>query len=430
MTLYTWSKTASSNAIADSTINWAEGQAPSSVNDSARATMAAVAKYRDDNSGSITTAGTSTAYTAASNQVFDTLAHLDQQQITIVPHTTSGASATLNVDGLGAKPIRSSTGVSAASGALVQGTPYRLTYYNTAGEFVLEGGVAAIPGNFSIGGTLTVTGAQTFTGTATFSSTISVAGKASFTSTDSMAVANGTTAQRNGSPSAGDFRYNSTLSCFEGYNGTTWVALGKAPTVQKFTSGSSLTYTPSTGVVRIRVRMVGGGGGGGAANTNNGSGGGDTSFGSWTAIHGSGGVQQGTGGAGGTGGVNGTGTLITRIDGQNGGSGLSAAAAGVNPVPGLGGSTPFGGGGVATGTGNSNGGSAKANTGSGGSGAIPGANSTSAGGGGAGEYVEFWVNSPGATTYTIGVGGNGGSAGGQAGGNGAAGVIVIEEFYS
>src|SRR6266566_8323693 len=158
MTLYTWSKTAPNNSTADSTINWAEGQSPSSVNDSARATMAAVAKFRDDNNGSITTGGTSTAYTASSNQGFDTLAHLDQQQITIVPHTTNGVSPTLNLDSLGAKPMRQSSGVSLPIGALVQGTPYRFTYYNTAGEFILEGGVAAIPGNFSIGGTLTVTG--------------------------------------------------------------------------------------------------------------------------------------------------------------------------------------------------------------------------------------------------------------------------------
>ncbi len=52
------------------------------------------------------------------------------------------------------------------------------------------------------------------------------------------------------------------------------------------------------------------------------------------------------------------------------------------------------------------------------------------GGGGAGEYVKFWVNNPGATTYTVGAGGAGGSAGGTAGGNGAAGVIIIEEFYN
>jgi hypothetical protein len=37
MSFFKWSKTAAANASADSTVNWAEGQAPSTVNDSARA---------------------------------------------------------------------------------------------------------------------------------------------------------------------------------------------------------------------------------------------------------------------------------------------------------------------------------------------------------------------------------------------------------
>ena len=53
MTLYKWSRVAASDATADSSINWQEGQAPSSVNDSARAMMAATAKYRDDIAGAI-----------------------------------------------------------------------------------------------------------------------------------------------------------------------------------------------------------------------------------------------------------------------------------------------------------------------------------------------------------------------------------------
>src|SRR5271156_2080280 len=105
MTLYKWSQTASSDATADSTINWAEGQAPSSVNDSARAMMAATAKYRDDIAGAIVTAGSSTAYTVSSYQVFDTLAHLNGQMIAFTPHTTNGATVTLNVDSLGAKAV-------------------------------------------------------------------------------------------------------------------------------------------------------------------------------------------------------------------------------------------------------------------------------------------------------------------------------------
>ena len=50
------------DATADSTIGWAEGQAPSSINDSARAQMAVQAKWRDDISGAIVTGGTSTSY--------------------------------------------------------------------------------------------------------------------------------------------------------------------------------------------------------------------------------------------------------------------------------------------------------------------------------------------------------------------------------
>jgi microcystin-dependent protein len=143
MTLWKWSQTAATNASADGSINWAEGQAPSSVNDSARAMMAAVAKYRDDIAGAITTGGSSTAYTVTSNQSFDTLAHLSGQMIAFVPHTTSAGSAgsqiTLNVDGLGAKPIRLAPSVEVPSGTLVQGTPYVATYNNSDGAFYLQG---------------------------------------------------------------------------------------------------------------------------------------------------------------------------------------------------------------------------------------------------------------------------------------------------
>lgn len=45
MALWQWSTTAANNATADSSINWQEGQAPSTVNDSARAMMAAIATW-------------------------------------------------------------------------------------------------------------------------------------------------------------------------------------------------------------------------------------------------------------------------------------------------------------------------------------------------------------------------------------------------
>ena len=139
MTLYKWSQTASSDATADSTINWAEGQAPSSVNDSARAMMAATAKYRDDIAGAIVTSGTSTAYTVSSYQVFDTLAHISGQMIAFTPHATNGATVTLNVDSLGAKPLRTAPNTELLAGVIIQGTPYAAVYNNSDGAFYLRG---------------------------------------------------------------------------------------------------------------------------------------------------------------------------------------------------------------------------------------------------------------------------------------------------
>ena len=98
-----------------------------------------------------------------------------------------------------------------------------------------------------------------------------------------------------------------------------WVST--IPTIQRFTSGTAQTYTAPAGLVKIRVRMTAGGGGGGAQATNACGNGGDTSFGTWTCIHGNGAPAAGAnanGGLGGTGGVNGTGTLIERVDGQRG----------------------------------------------------------------------------------------------------------------
>lgn len=139
MAFWSWSKTAASNATADGTINYAEGQAPSSINDSARAAMARTAEWRDDISGTITTGGTSTAYTVTSNQVFDTLAHMNGAMIAFVPHATNGATVTLNVDSLGAKALRLSPSVELQSGVLILGTPYVATYVNADSSWYLQG---------------------------------------------------------------------------------------------------------------------------------------------------------------------------------------------------------------------------------------------------------------------------------------------------
>jgi microcystin-dependent protein len=138
--VYTWSKTPASNASADATVNYLEGQAPSSLNDSARAAMASVAKYRDDISGAILTTGTSVAYIVASNQVFDTLADFHGQVIAFTPHVTNTAGpVTVTVDGFANLPLRTSPGKELLTGTLIQGTPYTATYNNVDGALYLHG---------------------------------------------------------------------------------------------------------------------------------------------------------------------------------------------------------------------------------------------------------------------------------------------------
>lgn len=161
-----WSTTASSNATADSAVNWAEGQAPSTVNDSGRGMMSSVAKFRDDISGALTTGGSNTAYTVTTNQSFASLAALGNRILTIIPHATSGAAPTLAVDGLTAKNINIATTVNIPTGMLVAGTPYIVYYGASVGEFLLLGtpaafnAVVATTGTFS--STLAVTGISTF----------------------------------------------------------------------------------------------------------------------------------------------------------------------------------------------------------------------------------------------------------------------------
>lgn len=150
MTFWKWDKSPGNNGGADGSCPFPEGMAPSQVNDSARGMMAALAKYRDDVSGKLVTSGTATAYTVASNQVFDSLAHLDGAMIAFVPHADSGASPTLNVDNLGAKPLRGQSGADLLPGALKAGTPCVAFYKNASGEFVLHS--YFLTGDIPIGG--------------------------------------------------------------------------------------------------------------------------------------------------------------------------------------------------------------------------------------------------------------------------------------
>jgi hypothetical protein len=138
MTLWKWSKTANNNDTADSTINLRENWAPSVVNNSTRALMAAGAKYRDDISGVIVTGGSGTAYTIASNQNLTALT--DGFQIAAKAHTVGGATPTLQVDATSAKPIQSVAGTGVATAAILSGGIYTFIYNLAADAWIVKAG--------------------------------------------------------------------------------------------------------------------------------------------------------------------------------------------------------------------------------------------------------------------------------------------------
>jgi hypothetical protein len=88
----------------------------------------------------------------------------------------------------------------------------------------------------------------TFSGTATFSGDVLLSG------TGVLDLPVGTTAERPGTPNSGMIRFNSSLTQFEGYNGTAWGQIGAGATgggsdTVFFENGQTVTtnYTLSTG---------------------------------------------------------------------------------------------------------------------------------------------------------------------------------------
>jgi hypothetical protein len=100
--------------------------------------MASAAKYRDDTAGSLTTGGTSTAYTLTTNQVFASLTALDGMELSVKFNATNGAAPTLAVDGLTAKAINVSHATAVGTGVILANSVWGLTYNNSNNCFLLR----------------------------------------------------------------------------------------------------------------------------------------------------------------------------------------------------------------------------------------------------------------------------------------------------
>lgn len=127
--IFDWSTTASNNDTADSNINWQEGQLPSTVNNSARMMMAKLATWRQVLNGEITSTGTGSAYVLSFTYFPSSLAAGYRFRFK-ANHTSSG-TATLAVNGTGAKSLKARDGVSITANEILSGNVYEVIYDGT-----------------------------------------------------------------------------------------------------------------------------------------------------------------------------------------------------------------------------------------------------------------------------------------------------------
>src|SRR5581483_6049545 len=144
------------NATVDPSISWATGMSPSQVSPSSRAMMAAVAKYRDDIAGRLTTSGTSTSYTVTTNSNYNTPPP-DGTRLGVTFHLTNGSPAVIAVDGGGTRQINIAPGVAAPAASLVAGTPYDLVYSTDINAWLVVG-VQGQPTAIPLGGIIDYAG--------------------------------------------------------------------------------------------------------------------------------------------------------------------------------------------------------------------------------------------------------------------------------
>lgn len=205
----------------------------------------------------------------------------------------------------------------------------------------------------------------------------------------------------------------SSVQFFKGGATPSFQSLTAVNTIS-FTSGSGV-YTPSVGVLWLRLRMIGGGGSGGTFAAD-GTAGAASTFGNMTASGGNG---------GGSGGVASQGGTAFNCSLQIGGGWGQAGTGTTFATAGFGGASFFGGGGAG---GTQSNGSTAGHTGpaygSGGGGGL--VSNFSRAGGAAGGYCESIITALSTTySYSVGAGGNAPAAAGS----GAPGIIFIEEHF-
>jgi len=142
MSVWQWDTTAGNNQTADSNINWQEGQLPSTVNNSARAMMAAVKAFIQDQGGYAVLGGSGNAFALALSQTMTTRA---PGLIGFFATRTNTDAVTLQVDATAAAPLRAVSGDDLVAGQVVVGRFYVVTWNSATTEWIISGQLALSP---------------------------------------------------------------------------------------------------------------------------------------------------------------------------------------------------------------------------------------------------------------------------------------------
>ena len=204
-------------------VNIGEGTAPSNINDAIREVMAHQAELHGDTRGGLTSGGSGGAYTLTTNEVITGYAQSGGLFVFEANHAMpSTATASLNVDGVGAKPLRKDVSVALSQNDILANQMCIVAYEGTTDVFHLLSrgdsgladltGLAATDGNFIVGNGTTwvaesTATARTSLGLGTIatqaSDNVSITG-GSVTGITDLAVADGGTAS---STAAGDLGF-------------------------------------------------------------------------------------------------------------------------------------------------------------------------------------------------------------------------------
>lgn len=130
--IYDWSLLAANNTNADTDINWAEGQAPSTVNNSARFMMQRLKEFVADLGAIAAVGGSANVLTFSAKSSFS--AYSDGIRVAFRASTDNTGAVTLNVNAVGAKPVVrfSLDGEIALTGGEIQGGGIYEVIYSAA----------------------------------------------------------------------------------------------------------------------------------------------------------------------------------------------------------------------------------------------------------------------------------------------------------